>query len=220
LLFYAADQGYPRYAIFAQPYSKPDTPRRQVYNRLQEAVRKDAERLYAVWWSRWFITKYPARYMTLPRLINTAKAVAILHNMAVEHRRHGFIASTRMAAAAAVRGARSGRHDGDDQGASGDGTAFVKDDGPTCGSEWGAPVPDFDGRRNDRRGCKGAPMGTARYMQMAEKEAKDTQEHFSLLHDLAEHVWADRSSLLAPYLRLPDVGGLSEGSSRAEDVLR
>jgi len=220
LLFYAADQGYPRYAIFAQPYSKPDTPRRQVYNCLQEAVRKDAERLYAVWWSRWFITKYPARYMTLPRLINTAKAEAILHNMAVEHRRHGFIASTRMAAAAAVRSARSGRHDCDDRGASGDGTAFVKDDGPTCGSLWGAPVPDFDGRVNDCRGCEGAPMGTARYMQMAEKEAKDTQEHFSLLHDLAEHVWAEHGSLLAPYLRLPDVGGLSEGSSRAEDVLR
>jgi len=183
-------------------------------------VRKDAERLYAVLWSRWFITKSPARYMTLPRLINTAKAVAILHNMAVEHRRHGFTASTRMAAAAAVRGARSGRHDCDDQGASGDGTAFVKDDEPTCGSVWGAPVPDSDGRGNDRRGCEGAPMGTERYMQMPKKEVKDTQEHFSLLHDLAEHVWADRGSLLAPYLRLPDVGGLSEGSSRAEDVLR
>ena len=220
LLFYAADQGYPRYAIFAKPYSKPDTPRRKVYNRLQEALRKNAERLYAVWWSRWFITKYPERYMTLPRLIKTAKAVAILHNMAVEYLRHGFIASKRMAAAAAVRGARSGRQDGDDQGASGDGTAIVKDDGPTCGSVWGAPVPDSDGRGNDHRGCEDAPMGTARYMQMAEKEAKDTQEHFSLLHDLAEHVRADRGSLLAPYLRLPDVGGLSEGSSRAEDVLR
>ena len=63
-------------------------------------------------------------------------------------------------------------------------------------------------------------MGTARYMPMAEKEAKDTQEQFSLLHDLAEHVRADRGSLLAPYLRLPDVGGLSEGLLRAEDVLR
>jgi len=211
LLFYAADQGYPRYAIFAQPYSKPDTPRRQVYNVLQEAVRKDAELLYAVWWSRWFITKYPARYMKLPRLINTAKAVATLYNMAVEHRRHSFIASTRMAAAAAVRGARSGRHDGDDQGASGDGTVFVKDDGSTCGSVWGAPVPDCYGRGNDRRGCEGARIGTARYMQMAEKEAKETQEHFSLLHDLAEHVWADRGSLLAPYLRLPDEGGVERG---------
>jgi len=52
--------------------------------------------------------------MTLPRLINTAKALAILHNVAVEHQRHGIIASTRMAAAAAVCGAGSGRHDGDD----------------------------------------------------------------------------------------------------------
>ena len=30
LLFYAADQGYSRYAIFTQPYSKPDTPWRLV----------------------------------------------------------------------------------------------------------------------------------------------------------------------------------------------
>ena len=206
LLYYAADQGYPRYALFAQPFSNPDTPRRLVYNRLQEAVRKDAERLYAVWWSRWFITKYPARYMTLPRLINTAKAVAILHNMAVEHRRHGFVSSSRMAAAAAERGAGSGSHDGD-QGTSGHGhgTAFFKDDGPNCGAVWGPPVPLSGGQRTARHGCEGAPVGTERYMRMAETEAKDTPEHFSLLNDLAEHVWADRGRLLAPYLRLADV---------------
>jgi len=28
--------------------------------------------------------------MSVPRLIKTAKAVAILHKMAVEHKRHGF----------------------------------------------------------------------------------------------------------------------------------
>jgi len=71
-----------------------------VYIRLQEAVCKNEERLYAVWWSRWFITKYPARYLTLPRLINTAKSDSILHSMAVENRCQGSIASTRMAAAA------------------------------------------------------------------------------------------------------------------------
>jgi len=27
LLFYAADQGYPRYALFSMPHLKPDTPK-------------------------------------------------------------------------------------------------------------------------------------------------------------------------------------------------
>jgi len=49
LLYGAADAGYPRYALFALPHPKPDTPRLVVYNSLQEPVRKDAERLYAVW---------------------------------------------------------------------------------------------------------------------------------------------------------------------------
>jgi len=101
LLFYTADEGYPRYAIFAQPEYKADKTRRLIYNRLQEAVRKHAEHLYAVWWARWFITKYPSRYMTLPRLTNTAKAEAVFHNMAVEHQGHCVFASTRMVAAAA-----------------------------------------------------------------------------------------------------------------------
>ena len=220
MLFYAADQGYPRYAIVAHNFSHPDTPRRLVYNRLQEAVRKHAERLYAVWWSRWFITKYPARYMTLPRLINTATAVAILHNIAVEHRRHGFVASTRMEAAAAVHGAGSGRHDGDDQGPSGDGMAFVKDDGPICGGVWGASAPLSDRKVNDGCGCEGAPVGTARYMRMAETETKNTHKRFSLLNDFTEHVWKDRGRLLAPYLRFSDVREMSERASGAEVVLR
>ena len=122
------------------PHAKPDTLKWLVYNRLQEAVRKDSERLYAVLWSRWFITKYPARYMgsheSLPRLINTAEAVAILHNMAIEHSRHGFNPQTRRDAAAAVRGA------GSDGSRSGDrpSEAFTKDDGPRCDEVWGGPV--------------------------------------------------------------------------------
>jgi len=160
--FYAAYQGYPRYTIFYQPYSKPGTSLRLVYNRLQEAVRQSAERLNAVSWSRSFIIKSPARYMTLPRLINTSKAVAILHNMAVEHRRHGLIASTRKAAAEAVRGARSGRHDGDVRDTSGDRTAFVKDDRQTCGSSCGEPVLVSGAHSEEGRCREGAPVGTTR----------------------------------------------------------
>eukprot|EP00168_Porphyra_purpurea_P019098 TRINITY_DN745_c0_g1_i1.p1 TRINITY_DN745_c0_g1~~TRINITY_DN745_c0_g1_i1.p1 ORF type:complete len:195 (-),score=20.55 TRINITY_DN745_c0_g1_i1:473-1057(-) len=47
-LFYTADQGYPRYVLFAVPHPSPDTPKLHVYNRLQEAVLKGSERLDAV----------------------------------------------------------------------------------------------------------------------------------------------------------------------------
>jgi len=172
----------------------------QVYNRLQEAVRKDAERLYDVPWSRWFITTYPARYMSLPRFINTAKAVDILHNMAIELSRHGFIWKTRRDAAAAVRGAGSGGSRSGDR----PGEAFTKDDGPRYDEVWGGPLTSStDDQVRDERGDQGPPLGTGRYMRMAEKEAKDVNGHLSFLGDLAEHVWADRGRLLAPYVRLP-----------------
>jgi len=121
LLFHAADAGYPRYALFVLPHPKTDCPKLLVYNRLQEAVRKVAERLYAVRWSRWFIMKYPARYMAVLIRRTTDKATAILHNMAVEHKRHGFIAAVRGSAAAADGGSRTG---------DGQSAAFTKDAGP------------------------------------------------------------------------------------------
>jgi len=40
---------------------------------------------------------------------------------------------------------------------------------------------------------------------MAVSEAQDTLEHFCLLNDLAEHVWADHGRLLTPCLRLENV---------------
>jgi len=200
LLYYAADAGYPRYAIFALQHAKPDTPKWLVYNRLQEAVSKDAERLYAVLWSHWFITKHPARYMSLPRLINTAKAVAILHNMAIQHNRHGFISQMRRDAAATLRGAgicspRRGDRPSE---------AFNKDDGPRCDVVWSGPVTASAGDQVHDGDDDQVPLvGTGRYMRMAEKEAQDVHGHLSLLEDLAEHVWADRGRLLSPYVRLP-----------------
>ena len=136
-----------------------------MYNSPQEALRENAERLYAVWLSRWFSSKYPARYMNLRRIINTFKATAILHSNAVEHRSHGFIASKRMAAAAALRGA--GPDDCHSQRTSRQGTAFVSDSKPACGGVWGAPAPVPDGKVNDGRGCECAPAVMARYMRVA-----------------------------------------------------
>jgi len=99
LLYYTADQGYPRYPILAMPHPASVTRKLFVYNRLQEAVRNDAERLYAVMPSRLNIVLRPARFPTVERMINTITKVAILHNMAIECTRAGFLAHQRMQAA-------------------------------------------------------------------------------------------------------------------------
>jgi len=166
-----------------------------VYNRQQEAVRKDAERLYAVWWSRWCITKYPARYMFVPRLIKTAKAVAILHNMGVEHKRHGFTSQLRRTT-----------EEGDARAGSDGGrtASFTKDAGPRHDCVWGVALPaTTTNDLSDVADVQGPIVGSARYMYMAENQAKSTTSHLLLLSDLGEHIWADRGRLLAPYVHLP-----------------
>jgi len=41
--------------------------------------------------------------------------------------------------------------------------------------------------------------GSLQYTDGAECEAKDRDAHFALLHDLSEHIFADRGRLLLPY---------------------
>jgi len=82
--------------LFATPYLFPDTRKRAVYNRFQEAVRKHAERLYAVMPSRLNIVLRPARVTSVFRKINTGKAAVILHNMAIECTREDYLAQQLM----------------------------------------------------------------------------------------------------------------------------
>jgi len=187
LLFYAADQGYPRYALFAMPHPKPDTPKLLVYNRLQAAVRKDAERLYAVIPSRFNIVLRPARFTTVSRMIDTGTSVAIFHNMAIECTNGGFqaqrrkqdhadlregveemdenepskMASGERARNKATRGQRASPHRE---------AAFYLDDGPRGPGVWGSAVADDV---DLGRGCaasteQDSPVGSLRYTDGAE----------------------------------------------------
>jgi len=90
LHYYTADQGYPLHALFAIPHPNPVTPKRRLYNRKQQAFWTDAERFSSVMPSRFNINLRPARFTTTLRIINTGKAVAILHNMAIECTRSPF----------------------------------------------------------------------------------------------------------------------------------
>eukprot|EP00170_Pyropia_yezoensis_P006476 contig_26434_g6497 len=89
LLCYLVDGIYPHYPCFICAYPNTDTPKKKVFNRLQEAIRKDAERLYGVLNSRFHVAPHRARYATITAVIEVAKAIAILHNMVTEIRRGG-----------------------------------------------------------------------------------------------------------------------------------
>jgi len=44
------------------------------------------------------------------------------------------------------------------------------------------------------------PAGSVGYTLNAWAEARDEEEHERLRHDLSEHVWVERSTLLVPYV--------------------
>jgi len=81
----------------------PSHPQKKGFNRLQEALRKDVERLYGVMTARFHILLHPGRFGSVEHMMLAGKAVAILHNMVVEQRRGRYVAHERMAAVAAAR---------------------------------------------------------------------------------------------------------------------
>jgi len=86
---------YPRFAFFVAPYPDPQTREHRTFNRLQEALRKDVERLFGILTARFHIMLHPCRYLSVPRMVLTTQTVAILHNMVVECRRDGFVSRSR-----------------------------------------------------------------------------------------------------------------------------
>jgi len=64
---YLADGIYPAYPFFATPYPRSDSRKKRTYNRLQEALRKDVERLYAILTSRFNVLMRPARFTTVEK---------------------------------------------------------------------------------------------------------------------------------------------------------
>lgn len=96
LLYNVVDGIYPHYTFFISVYGTADTENGKVFHRLQEALRKDAERLYAVLTARFHIALHHAQYATVGTVSAVAKAVAMLHNMVTENRRDGFVSRERM----------------------------------------------------------------------------------------------------------------------------
>lgn len=225
LLCYLVDGIYPHYPCFICAYPNTDTPKKKVFNRLQEAIRKDAERLYGVLNSRFHVAPHRARYATITAVIEVAKAIAILHNMVTEIRRGGYVSRSRsrMYAEAAMGGTGSGAcgagtgagvgQPGADNGGSGEGGAGpvapvlatpvgpVAPVGPAApdGAMAAAPAgPHFLPPVVQPLGQM-APNAYVRAMR-AWRELRNESEHVALRNDLAEHVYQERAVYLEPYL--------------------
>jgi len=125
LLYYLVDGIDPRIAFFVSPFPDPTTEVEVTFNRLQEAMREDVERLYAVLTARFHVAFHPAKYSTVEQMVTVTKAVAILHNMVTEKRRDGYVSRTRMAAGGQAAGGGGAAGDtgahGSAAGATGDG---------------------------------------------------------------------------------------------------
>jgi len=133
--------------------------------------------------------------MSVPRLITTAKAVAILHNMAVENKRDRFTFQLR------ITTAEEDERAGIDGGQT---ASFTKNAGPQNDCVWGVALPlTTTNDLSDIPDVQGPIVGSARYMYVAENEAKSTTSLFLLLSDFGEHIRADRGHILSSYVRLP-----------------
>jgi len=107
LLYYLVDRIYPRFAFFVSPFPDPATEVEVTLNRVQESLREDVERLYAVLTARFLVALHTARYASVAQMVTVTKAVAILHNMVTEQRRDGYVSRTRMAAGGHTSGGGS-----------------------------------------------------------------------------------------------------------------
>jgi len=214
--YYLTDKAYHKYPVFLSCYAKPATRKQRIFNRLQEAVRKDVERLYGVLTSRFHMLLRPSRFTTVPQMIKAVKAMAILHNMIVLERRGHFLGNRRVSDAAAARSGGDGGDDGMGSGGVGGGVAAP----PTLGSAaaggddpvgrgGGAghggvvhtqlePLPG--GSMPDVRIGMDPPPGSFLFLLQARAAFTDNDEFVTLRDDLAEHVYGKRGEYLAPYL--------------------
>jgi len=182
--YYLADGIYPAYPFIATPYPRPDSRKKRTYNRIQEALRKDVERLSAILESRFNVLMRPARFTTVEELRTAAQAVTIMHNIMVRRDRHGYAGLCRVAAAstgagdtvAAAGTLAAGHLPGEDQDAVGEDLEA-------------APIAD-DVKAE----------GTLLYSSQARQQALDRDEHDMLRDDLAEHRYPRSEIFLHRYV--------------------
>jgi len=217
LPYYLVDGIYPRFSFLISPHPKPSTEEQTTFNRLQEALRKDVERLFGVLMKRFHVALHPGRYRSVAQLVTTFKAICILHNMCVERRRDSFVSRRRRAAGGDAGansesggdgGGSSGGGDGQSGGAPDDGTAAAGAPAPGGGSAVGgggvaAAMADIDAAGNAPPACNPIHHPPAAGMAAvfdAWAETQNALESERLRDDLTADIYRDRGELLAPYI--------------------
>ena len=89
LAYYLTDGIYPKWATFVQSIPLPQGPKASLFVTYQEAVRKDAERVFGVLQARFAIVKNPALMWDKVKTGKIVRTCIILHNMIVEDERDG-----------------------------------------------------------------------------------------------------------------------------------
>jgi len=71
LPYYLVDGIYPRFSFLISPHPMPSTEEQKTFNRLQEAIGKDVERLFGVLMKRFQFALHPGRYRSVSQLVTT-----------------------------------------------------------------------------------------------------------------------------------------------------
>jgi len=216
LPYYLVDGIYPRFAFLISPHPEPSTEEQTMFNRLQEAIRKDVERLFGVLMKRLHVALHPLRYRSVSQLVTTYKAICILHNLCVESRRSTFLSRRRREAggdggiSCVVSGDAGGVSDGGDGqsgGAHAVGGAAVGGPAPGGAAADGsggvaASMGNIDAAGNAPPALHPASHPPAARMAAnfdAWAETQNPAECESLRDDLTADIFCDRGDLLAPY---------------------
>jgi len=192
IAYYIADRIYPRYASFVTPYPDADTPKKRTYNRLQEALRTDVQRLYAVLTGRFNVLLHPARFTTVEKLRQAARAVTILQNIMVKQNRHGNVSVRRVAAGLYADVANEGVDDG---------AAHMAEAAGEVAAGMHEQDPDPDQEQlvgilvNNPVNAEGILLQSFQ----ARQQALDQYEQELSRDDLAEHIFPNREQLLLPH---------------------
>jgi len=88
--YYLSDGINPRWATFVKTVPLPQTAKDRLFAECQEAVRKDAERVFGVLQSRFAIVRGPTCNMDRAELGMIMKVCIILYNMIVEDERDSY----------------------------------------------------------------------------------------------------------------------------------
>ena len=83
------DSIYPEWPLFSKPIQNTNVRKERKYSRIQEAARKDVERLFGVVQSRFEILRRELRKWELDDVVTIANACMILHNLIVRMQVNG-----------------------------------------------------------------------------------------------------------------------------------